>query len=145
MSVIIGVIHMTFGVCLSFFNYWYLIIFFHLQKRVSQTRINGIFLLANFLYVFFFFCRHFRQLSSVFFVLIPELFFMLCLFGYLVFMVIFKWIAYTPDQSRIAPSILIHFIDMFLFMDNADNSPLFKGQVCVLHNYPNQSVIIDKW
>lgn len=96
MSIIIGVIHMTFGVCLSFFNYW-----------------------------------HFRQLSSVFFVLIPELFFMLCLFGYLVFMVIFKWIAYTPDQSRIAPSILIHFIDMFLFMDNADNSPLFKGQMVV--------------
>lgn len=25
MSVIIGVIHMTFGVCLSFFNYWYIV------------------------------------------------------------------------------------------------------------------------
>lgn len=27
MSVIIGVIHMTFGLCLSFFNYWYVIMF----------------------------------------------------------------------------------------------------------------------
>uniref|UniRef100_A0A7N6B8I7 V-type proton ATPase subunit a n=1 Tax=Anabas testudineus TaxID=64144 RepID=A0A7N6B8I7_ANATE len=89
MSVIIGIIHMTFGVSLSFFNY----------------------------------CK-------VFFVLIPELFFMLCLFGYLVFMVVYKWIAYTPAQSKIAPSILIHFIDMFLFTDNPDNLPLYKGQVC---------------
>uniref|UniRef100_A0A3Q3JN78 V-type proton ATPase subunit a n=1 Tax=Monopterus albus TaxID=43700 RepID=A0A3Q3JN78_MONAL len=95
MSVIIGIIHMTFGVCLSYFNY-----------------------------------RHFGQMSSVFFVLIPELFFMVCLFGYLVFMVVFKWIAYTPAQSKIAPSILIHFIDMFLFTENPDNPPLYKGQVC---------------
>ncbi|XP_068180981.1 T cell immune regulator 1, ATPase H+ transporting V0 subunit a3b isoform X2 [Antennarius striatus] len=96
MSIIIGIIHMTFGVCLSFFNYW-----------------------------------HFRQIRSVFFVLIPELIFMLCLFGYLVFMVVFKWIAYTPDQSKFAPSILIHFIDMFLFADNPQNPPLYKGQVVV--------------
>uniref|UniRef100_A0A674N0G9 V-type proton ATPase subunit a n=1 Tax=Takifugu rubripes TaxID=31033 RepID=A0A674N0G9_TAKRU len=87
MSVIIGVIHMTFGVCLSFFNY-----------------------------------------VSIFFVLIPELIFMLCLFGYLVFMVVFKWIVYTPAQSKIAPSILIHFIDMFLFTENEQNPQLYKGQ-----------------
>uniref|UniRef100_A0A7N6A5I5 V-type proton ATPase subunit a n=1 Tax=Anabas testudineus TaxID=64144 RepID=A0A7N6A5I5_ANATE len=68
---------------------------------------------------------------KVFFVLIPELFFMLCLFGYLVFMVVYKWIAYTPAQSKIAPSILIHFIDMFLFTDNPDNLPLYKGQAVV--------------
>uniref|UniRef100_A0A3B5QHW8 V-type proton ATPase subunit a n=1 Tax=Xiphophorus maculatus TaxID=8083 RepID=A0A3B5QHW8_XIPMA len=96
MSVIIGVIHMTFGVCLSFFNYW-----------------------------------HFGKISSIFFVLIPELFFMLCLFGYLIFMVVFKWIVYTPAQSRIAPSILIHFIDMFLFTDNPENPQLYTGQPVV--------------
>uniref|UniRef100_A0A6Q2X6C9 V-type proton ATPase subunit a n=1 Tax=Esox lucius TaxID=8010 RepID=A0A6Q2X6C9_ESOLU len=96
MSVIIGVIHMTFGVCLSFFNY-----------------------------------KHFNQLSSIFLVLIPELFFMLCLFGYLVFMVIFKWLAYSTAQSNSAPSILIHFIDMFLFAENKENPPLYHGQVCV--------------
>uniref|UniRef100_A0A1A7WR42 V-type proton ATPase subunit a n=1 Tax=Iconisemion striatum TaxID=60296 RepID=A0A1A7WR42_9TELE len=96
MSVIIGIIHMTFGVCLSFFNYW-----------------------------------HFGQVSSIFLVLIPELFFMLCLFGYLVFMVVFKWIVYTPARSREAPSILIHFIDMFLFTSNADNPELYEGQLVV--------------
>lgn len=78
------------------------------------------------------FSRHFGQISSVFFVLIPELFFMVCLFGYLVFMVVFKWIAYTPAQSKIAPSILIHFIDMFLFTDNPENPKLYEGQVCGL-------------
>ncbi|XP_029021307.1 T cell immune regulator 1, ATPase H+ transporting V0 subunit a3b isoform X2 [Betta splendens] len=93
MSVIIGIIHMTFGVCLSFFNY-----------------------------------LHFGNISKIFFVLIPELFFMLCLFGYLVFMVVYKWIVYTPAQSEVAPRILIHFIDMFLFMEKPDNPPLYTGQ-----------------
>uniref|UniRef100_A0AAZ3P6C2 V-type proton ATPase subunit a n=1 Tax=Oncorhynchus tshawytscha TaxID=74940 RepID=A0AAZ3P6C2_ONCTS len=94
MSVIIGVVHMTFGVCLSFFNY-----------------------------------IHLNQLSSVFLVLIPELLFMQCLFGYLVFMVLLKWVAFSPQDSDRAPSILIHFIDMFLFTENEDNPPLYHGQV----------------
>ena len=68
----------------------------------------------------------------MFFVLIPELVFMLSLFGYLIFMVVFKWIAYPPTQSETAPSILIHFIDMFLFTDNPQNPPLYTGQVCSL-------------
>uniref|UniRef100_A0A672RBS3 V-type proton ATPase subunit a n=1 Tax=Sinocyclocheilus grahami TaxID=75366 RepID=A0A672RBS3_SINGR len=96
MSVIIGVIHMTFGVCLSVFNY-----------------------------------IHFREISSVFLVLIPELCFMLCLFGYLIFMVIYKWLVYGPMTSDSAPSILIHFIDMFLFTENKDNNPLYTDQMVV--------------
>lgn len=78
-----------------------------------------------------FMTSHFGQMSSIFCVLIPELLFMLCLFGYLVFMVVFKWIVYTPAQSKFAPSILIHFIDMFLFTENEQNLPLYNGQVCV--------------
>uniref|UniRef100_A0AAY4C0X0 V-type proton ATPase subunit a n=1 Tax=Denticeps clupeoides TaxID=299321 RepID=A0AAY4C0X0_9TELE len=98
MSVIIGIIHMTFGVSLSFFNYM---------------------------------CVCLNSFSSVFLVLIPELVFMLCLFGYLVFMVIFKWIAYGPADSNTAPSILIHFIDMFLFVENKENPNLFEAQPVV--------------
>lgn len=63
--------------------------------------------------------------------LIPELIFMICLFGYLVFLVIYKWIAYTPADSKFAPSVLIHFIDMFLFTESAENPKLFTGQVCI--------------
>lgn len=76
------------------------------------------------------FSRHFRDIGSVFLVLIPELCFMLCLFGYLIFMVIYKWVVFGPVNSDIAPSILIHFIDMFLFTENKDNKPLYTGQVC---------------
>ncbi|KAJ8371890.1 hypothetical protein AAFF_G00299280 [Aldrovandia affinis] len=54
--------------------------------------------------------------------------FMLCLFGYLVFMVVFKWIVFGPLDSEGAPSILIHFIDMFLFTQNAENPPLYPGR-----------------
>lgn len=75
---------------------------------------------------------HFGQANKVFFVLIPELIFMICLFGYLVFLVVFKWIVYTPADSKFAPSVLIHFIDMFLFTESADNPKLFTGQVCVV-------------
>uniref|UniRef100_A0A8C5HB01 V-type proton ATPase subunit a n=1 Tax=Gouania willdenowi TaxID=441366 RepID=A0A8C5HB01_GOUWI len=79
MSVIIGVIHMTFGVVLSVFNH-----------------------------------MHFRQKFNVYLLFIPELLFLLCLFGYLVFMILYKWLAFGAHVSNQAPSILIHFINMFI-------------------------------
>lgn len=61
--------------------------------------------------------------------LLPEVVFLLALFGYLVFLIFYKWIKFGAADSRVAPSILIHFIDMFLFTSNADNLPLYEGQV----------------
>ncbi|KAG9342368.1 hypothetical protein JZ751_016362 [Albula glossodonta] len=75
MSVIIGVVHMTFGVCLSFFNY--------------------------------------------------------ILFGYLVFMVVLKWLTCGPLDSDRAPSVLMHFINMFLLTQSKENPPLYPGQEVV--------------
>uniref|UniRef100_A0A4W5JDV9 V-type proton ATPase subunit a n=1 Tax=Hucho hucho TaxID=62062 RepID=A0A4W5JDV9_9TELE len=92
MSVIIGVVHMSFGVVLSVFN--------HL---------------------------HFKQNFNVYLLFLPELLFLLCLFGYLVFMILYKWLAFGARDSRLAPSILIHFINMFL-MQGGDNTPLYPGQ-----------------
>uniref|UniRef100_A0A672ZCS9 V-type proton ATPase subunit a n=1 Tax=Sphaeramia orbicularis TaxID=375764 RepID=A0A672ZCS9_9TELE len=92
MSVIIGVIHMTFGVVLSVFN--------HL---------------------------HFRQKYNVYVLFLPELLFLLCLFGYLVFMILYKWLAFGARDSSQAPSILIHFINMFV-MQGKDITPLYPGQ-----------------
>ncbi|KAK6315868.1 hypothetical protein J4Q44_G00133920 [Coregonus suidteri] len=94
MSVIIGVVHMSFGVVLSVFN--------HL---------------------------HFKQNFKVYLLFLPELLFLLCLFGYLVFMILYKWLAFGARDSRLAPSILIHFINMFL-MQGGDNTPLYPGQGC---------------
>uniref|UniRef100_A0A8C4FCI6 V-type proton ATPase subunit a n=1 Tax=Dicentrarchus labrax TaxID=13489 RepID=A0A8C4FCI6_DICLA len=92
MSVVIGVIHMSFGVVLSVFN--------HL---------------------------HFRQKFNVYLLFLPELLFLLCLFGYLVFMIFYKWLAYGVRDSSQAPSILIHFINMFV-MQGKDITPLYPGQ-----------------
>ncbi|KAK7930082.1 hypothetical protein WMY93_006477 [Mugilogobius chulae] len=93
MSVIIGVLHMTFGICLSYFNYSYR-----------------------------------RQWSDVLLVLLPELVFMLGLFGYLVFMIFYKWVFFGPNQSDRAPSLLLHFINMILFTENKETQPLYHGQ-----------------
>ncbi|XP_009319155.1 PREDICTED: olfactory receptor 5F1-like, partial [Pygoscelis adeliae] len=41
------------------------------------------------------------------------------------------WVKFSAADSMVAPSILIHFIDMFLFTSNADNLPLYRGQVPV--------------
>uniref|UniRef100_A0A8C8GNL0 V-type proton ATPase subunit a n=1 Tax=Oncorhynchus tshawytscha TaxID=74940 RepID=A0A8C8GNL0_ONCTS len=71
---------------------------------------------------------HFREKFNLYLVLLPELLFLLCLFGYLVFMIIYKWLAFSARDSQMAPSILIHFINMFL-MQGDGVPPLFPGQV----------------
>ncbi|KFV66979.1 V-type proton ATPase 116 kDa subunit a isoform 3, partial [Dryobates pubescens] len=96
MSVVLGIVHMAFGVTLGIFN--------HL---------------------------HFRQWHRLVLEFLPEMIFLLALFGYLVFLIFLKWIKFSAANSLVAPSILIHFIDMFLFTSNADNLPLFPGQVPV--------------
>ncbi|XP_041957822.1 V-type proton ATPase 116 kDa subunit a2-like [Alosa sapidissima] len=95
MSVILGIIHMSFGVILGVFN--------HL---------------------------HFRKKFCVYLAFIPELLFLLCVFGYLVFMIIYKWLAFSAKDSKTAPSILIHFINMFL-MQGDTAQPLYSGQAGV--------------
>ncbi|XP_053444373.1 V-type proton ATPase 116 kDa subunit a 2 isoform X2 [Nycticebus coucang] len=92
MSVILGIIHMTFGVILGIFN--------HL---------------------------HFRKKFNIYLVSIPELLYMLCIFGYLIFMIVYKWLVFSSETSRNAPSILIEFINMFLFPATETNG-LYTGQ-----------------
>uniref|UniRef100_A0A3Q3JW11 V-type proton ATPase subunit a n=1 Tax=Monopterus albus TaxID=43700 RepID=A0A3Q3JW11_MONAL len=92
MSVILGIVHMSFGVILSAYNYLYS-----------------------------------RKKHNLYLVFIPELLFLLCLFGYLVFMIFYKWLVFSSKNSREAPSILIHFINMFLLQ--GDTVPrLYPGQ-----------------
>ncbi|XP_053327949.1 V-type proton ATPase 116 kDa subunit a 2 [Spea bombifrons] len=93
MSIIIGVLHMIFGVVLSVFNY-----------------------------------THFKKMFSVVLVFLPELIFITLIFGYLVFMIVYKWIAWTVVDSKYAPSVLLHFIHMFMFTTDEKNVPLYTGQ-----------------
>ncbi|XP_010634070.1 V-type proton ATPase 116 kDa subunit a isoform X2 [Fukomys damarensis] len=74
---------------------------------------------------------HFGQGHRLLLETLPELIFLLGLFGYLVFLVIYKWLCYSAASSASAPSILIHFINMFLFSSSSTNQPLYHGQKVV--------------
>ncbi|KAM3864076.1 V-type proton ATPase 116 kDa subunit a isoform 9-T9 [Diretmus argenteus] len=95
MSIILGVIHMLFGVTLSLFNHLY-----------------------------------FKKPLNIYLGFIPEIVFMSSLFGYLALLVFYKWVAYDARTSKDAPSLLIAFINMFLFNYNdPSNKPLYTGQM----------------
>ncbi|KAM8815558.1 V-type proton ATPase 116 kDa subunit a 4 isoform 2-T7 [Rhynchonycteris naso] len=111
MSVILGIVQMTFGVILSLFNHIY-----------------------------------FRKTLSILLEFIPEMIFILCLFGYLVFMIIFKWCHFDVHMSQQAPSILIHFINMFMFNYNdASNAPLYEHQQEVQSFFVVMALISVPW
>ncbi|XP_060031900.1 V-type proton ATPase 116 kDa subunit a 3 isoform X2 [Erinaceus europaeus] len=74
---------------------------------------------------------HFGQCHRLLLETLPELVFLLGLFGYLVFLVVFKWLCVSSAAAARAPSILIHFINMFLFSSSPANPPLFSGQEVV--------------
>uniref|UniRef100_A0A5F8GXD3 V-type proton ATPase subunit a n=1 Tax=Monodelphis domestica TaxID=13616 RepID=A0A5F8GXD3_MONDO len=71
---------------------------------------------------------HFKKKFNIYLVCLPELLFMLSIFGYLIFMIIYKWLAYSAANSKFAPSILIEFINMFLFPAGGSTSGLYQGQ-----------------
>uniref|UniRef100_A0A673JA17 V-type proton ATPase subunit a n=1 Tax=Sinocyclocheilus rhinocerous TaxID=307959 RepID=A0A673JA17_9TELE len=97
MSIILGVIHMTFGVTLSLFNHLY-----------------------------------FNKPLNIFLGFIPEIIFMVSLFGYLVLLIFYKWLAYDAKSSKEAPSLLIAFINMCLFSFNdPTNKPFYTGQIVI--------------
>jgi len=92
MSVIIGVIHMTFGIILSCVNHLY-----------------------------------FNDTLSIVLEFLPRLLFMICSFGYMIFMIIFKWT--QSWDGRVAPNLIQTMIKMFLGFGSVDpTQPLFNGQ-----------------
>merc|ERR1719158_1540135 len=86
-SLIFGIIHMSFGVMLSLWN------------KISK-----------------------RQYAHIFLEFLPQLIFLLGIFGYLVLMIFIKWIYYGanydgPFSEHCAPNLLITFINMMLMKE----------------------------
>jgi len=107
-SVIVGVVHMLFGVMLSLFNH-----------------------------------IHFKRFERIYCEFIPQIVFLVLLFGYLCFLCLFKWtyygdgVAFAPENgSHCAPAILITFINMFLLKE--DKPPAGCPSV---YMFPGQSSI----
>ena len=78
-----------------------------------------------------------RTFSDIILEVIPQMVFLISLFGYLVFMIFFKWVAYyadTPNKDHnthsehCAPNLLITFINMMLFK-NEPSDPALE-QIC---------------
>jgi len=69
---------------------------------------------------------HFGHTIDVFFEFIPQVLFMTCTFGYLVFLIFFKWLSRSIDRS--APYLINVFIDMFISFGHLNGDPLYPGQ-----------------
>ncbi|KAK3541211.1 hypothetical protein QTP86_016818 [Hemibagrus guttatus] len=70
---------------------------------------------------------HFRNIQNVLLRFVPELIFLLSLFGYLVFLILFKWCKGVQCDS----SILLIFINMMFFNYKAEEKFLYNGQKAV--------------
>lgn len=65
--------------------------------------------------------RYFKDPINIFCEFIPEMLFLMCIFGYLIVLILYKWIAYNATMANCAPSLLIDLINMFLM--NYPNDP----------------------
>ncbi|KAK2155312.1 hypothetical protein LSH36_243g04002 [Paralvinella palmiformis] len=90
---------------------------------VSQMFFGVILSLSNY--------RFFRKPLDIFSQFIPQLIFLIVIFVYLVLLIFVKWIKYDSKESGCAPSLLIGFINMFLFSysnDSCSTSTFYRGQ-----------------
>eukprot|EP01092_Planopodium_desertum_P002870 TRINITY_DN14621_c0_g1_i1.p1 TRINITY_DN14621_c0_g1~~TRINITY_DN14621_c0_g1_i1.p1 ORF type:complete len:400 (-),score=58.63 TRINITY_DN14621_c0_g1_i1:79-1221(-) len=73
---------------------------------------------------------HFKRPYNLFFEFIPQFLFLSCLFGYMCFMIFWKWATYFPNPSE-SPNILITMINIFLKPFELEWPELFPGQLHV--------------
>lgn len=77
---------------------------------------------------------HFTNYLAILTEFIPQIIFMSAIFLYLVILMFYKWVVYTPAHAACAPSLLITFINMLMFKKS---EPL---ENCDLFLYPNQEL-----
>jgi len=57
---------------------------------------------------------YFKDPINIFCEFIPEMLFLMSIFGYLIVLILYKWITWTAANANCAPSLLIDLINMFL-------------------------------
>ncbi|XP_071943511.1 V-type proton ATPase 116 kDa subunit a 1-like isoform X2 [Antedon mediterranea] len=68
---------------------------------------------------------YFRKFINIWCEFIPQFIFLTFIFGYMCFLIIFKWFKYDGDSSAQAPSLIITMINMFLL---TDGDMMYSGQ-----------------
>lgn len=75
--------------------------------------------------------RYFNNKLNIICEFIPQMIFLISIFGYLVIMIFSKWVNWTAADSGCAPSLLIMLINMFLFKypdEPCYLRPMYAGQ-----------------
>ncbi|XP_077101298.1 V-type proton ATPase 116 kDa subunit a 1 isoform X1 [Siphateles boraxobius] len=72
---------------------------------------------------------HLGKFQDILLQFVPQLIFMLSLFGYLIFLILYKWC--ITLRSEMAPSILLLFINMMMFDYQPGHKFLYRGQKAV--------------
>lgn len=83
-----------------------------------------------------------RKIINIIGEFIPQIIFLLGIFGYMNFMIFFKWFTYTDKESARAPSILITMINMFMFKMPADNDPAYLKEEMFSGQFNLQKILI---
>ncbi|XP_054158134.1 V-type proton ATPase 116 kDa subunit a 1-like [Oppia nitens] len=68
---------------------------------------------------------HFRRYVNIVCEFIPQVLFLMCIFGYMNFMIFFKWFTSNSSNSNCAPNVLITLINMFMFKQPEDTDPCY--------------------
>ena len=83
-----------------------------------------------------------RKYNAFFFEFIPQFLFMFILFGYMIYMIFYKWgTDYDADTSK-APSILTIMINMAVKIGSVEGKPLFDSLFGLSQEAINISIIV---
>lgn len=82
---------------------------------------------------------YFRKPVNIFCEFIPQVIFLMSIFGYMNLLIIAKWIVFDSESSGSAPSILITLINMFMQKYDDPNDPTVPENLKPM--YPGQKVL----
>ncbi|XP_072034787.1 V-type proton ATPase 116 kDa subunit a 1-like isoform X2 [Amphiura filiformis] len=86
---------------------------------------------------------YFKNRLNIYCEFVPQLIFLMSIFGYLVLMIFIKWFAFDAVSGKIAPSLINTLIDMFMFQ--APQLKLYGGQVGIQSLLVIIAVITVPW